>query len=294
MIAKTQYQLSSFDLETILSVVRFGSLARASERLGMDSSTVFRNIQRIERQLGQSLFERSKSGYLPREMAVTLSKYAEKIETELEFARNAALLTEQGVNGIVRIATTDTILQALVTPAIVQFRRLHPLLQFELLASSELVNLSRRDADIAVRATKRPPPHLVGKQIGPLRVAAFSGKSRATMSLQEHIAKGTPWIAPDDALPEHPSVLWRQKHVPKAYVQYRVNSILSVADLIGHDAGIGIIPLFLANSRDDLTQISEPLDEAETALWLLTHTESRHLRRISAVFSYFSEYILLP
>jgi DNA-binding transcriptional LysR family regulator len=289
-----QEQLKSADLETILSLVRLGTLAAAGERLGVDSSTVFRSVQRIERQLGQSLFERSRSGYQAKEMAQTLATHAERIEAELDAARNAAQQSEQHLSGTVRITTTDTVLHGLVVPALVTLKTYHPDLQFELQTGNELANLSRRDADIALRATKRPPQHLVGKPLGVIRVAIFMAKRQRAARLEQHIANDTPWIAPDDALPDHPSVLWRRKHVPRATVQYRVNSILSVAELIAQGVGIGIIPLFLAQGRNDLRQISEPLEEGETSLWLLSHTESRHLRRISAVFTHFSHSIVLP
>ena len=62
-----------------------------------------------------------------------------------------------------------------------------------------------------------------------------------------------------------------------------MNSILSVAEAIGAGMGIGVLPLFLARGRSDLQQLTEPLADAETQLWLLTHPESRHLRRISTV-----------
>ena len=59
LIAPPQYQLGAAELEVLLAMVRTGTLAAAGERLGVDASTVFRAIQRIERGLGQSLFDRS-------------------------------------------------------------------------------------------------------------------------------------------------------------------------------------------------------------------------------------------
>jgi DNA-binding transcriptional LysR family regulator len=293
MNAKLQYSISASDLEIVLALSRSSTLANAGERLGMDASTVFRGVQRIERGLGQRLFERSRNGYLPNELALTLISHAERVEAELESARSAAQLTDQDISGTVRITTTDTVLHGLIAPALRSFKRIHPLVQFELHTGNELANLSRRDADIALRATKRPPAHLIGRQLGVIRVAPFMAKSARLNSLEDHLRKNTPWIAPDDALPEHPSVLWRKKHVPKAQVQYRVNSILSVAEFVAQGLGIGIVPLFLARERNDLRQIGQALEESETELWMLTHTESRHLSRVSAVFTHFVQQIQL-
>ena len=289
MIASTQWKLSAPDLEIVLALVRAGTLAEAGERLSLDASTVFRTIQRIEKGLRQRLFERSRLGYLPSELAQELAGHAEQLETRLELARSAAQESPEQVAGAVRITTTDTFLHGLLAPALRELQRMHPLLTYDLHAANELANLTRHDADIALRATRKPPQHLVGKHIGPVRVALFGPRGGAGLAKADSAA----WIAPDDALPDHPSVLWRRKHYPRATPAYRVGSILTVAELVGKGLGIGILPLFLARGRDELMQLSEVLTEAQTELWLLTHPESRHLRRVSAVFGYLSQKLVL-
>jgi DNA-binding transcriptional LysR family regulator len=166
MNAQTQYRLNASDLEVVLALARSGTLAAA----------VFRSVQRIERGLGQVLFERSRSGYLPSEQAQVLAGHAEQMEAHLESARSAAQLAPEQVSGTVRITTTDTILHGLVAPALKGLHSMHPLLAYELHAGNELASLTRRDADIAVRATRRPPQHLVGKHVGPIRVALYAAR----------------------------------------------------------------------------------------------------------------------
>ncbi len=297
MAATTQYKLSAADLEVLLALARTGTLADAGERLSLDASTVFRTIQKVEKGLGQRLFERSRTGYRPSELAQQLAAHGEQIEGQLEAARSVLQLQPEQVSGTVRVTTTDTVLHGLVAPALKALQASHPLLGFDLHVGNELASLTRRDADIAVRATKRPPQHLVGKRIGPIRVALYAGKNAGKKNSIKHfddtVAAQASWIAPDDALPEHPSVVWRKKHFPKVVPRYRVNSILTVAELVAQGLGIGILPVFLAQRRTDLTQLTEVLDECQTELWLLTHTESRHLRRVSAVYGYLSQNLLL-
>ncbi|MEO8309733.1 MAG: LysR family transcriptional regulator [Caldimonas sp.] len=288
MNAPTQYKLGAADLDTVLALVRTGTLAGAGERLGVDASTVFRSLQRIERGLGQALFERSRTGYQASELAQALAEHGEQLEVALESARSAAQLRPHDVSGTVRITTTDTILHGLVAPALKDLRALHPLLGFDLHTGNELASLTRRDADIAVRATKRPPQHLVGKHIGPIRVALFASKKGAIKRYADVEAGKASWVAPDDALPEHPSVIWRKRHFPKVVPSYRVNSILTVMELVGLGLGVGVVPLFLAKSHPNLSPLTEVLDECQTELWLLTHPESRHLRRVSTVYGHLS------
>lgn len=294
MIAKTQYRLDSADLEVVLALVRGRTLATAAERLGVDASTVFRSLQRIERGLGRALFERTRSGYLATELATQLAGHGEAMEVAVEAARSAAQAEPSQVSGTVRITTTDTILHGLVAPALLALREVHPLLVYDLHAGSELASLTRRDADIAVRATKRPPPHLVGKRVGTLRVAVYAARKGAAKARAAIESGSADWIAPDDALPEHPSVAWRRRHHPKVEPRYRVNSILSVLELVALGMGVGVVPLFLAAGRRDVVALSEPLETAETDLWLLAHPESRHLRRVAAVYGHLARSLSLP
>jgi DNA-binding transcriptional LysR family regulator len=289
-----QYRMSPGDLEVTLALVRGGTLASAGERLGVDASTVFRSLQRIERGLGRTLFERTRSGYLATELATELAEHAEQLEVALEAARSSVEATPAQISGTVRITTTDTVLHGLVAPALRSLQTTHPLLGYELHTGNELASLTRRDADIAVRATKRPPQHLVGKYIGPIRVALYAAKRGGVRKFAEVEAGKSDWIAPDDALPEHPSVVWRKRHYPKAAPRYRVNSILSVLELVALGLGVGIVPLFLAEGRSDVLRLTEALDECETELWLLTHSESRHLRRVGAVYSHLSQAMNMP
>ncbi|HEV8689420.1 MAG TPA: LysR family transcriptional regulator [Ideonella sp.] len=292
--APTQYRLNASDLDVVLAMVRTGTLAAAGERLAVDASTVFRSLQRIERGLGQALFERSRTGYVANELAQALAEQAEQVEAALEAAHSAAQAQPDQVAGTVRITTTDTVLHGLVAPALLGLRAAHPLLAYELHASNELASLTRRDADIAVRATKRPPQHLVGKPLGPIRVALYAAKKGPVKRFADVEAGQAAWIAPDDALPEHPTVQWRKRHFPKVTPTYRVNSILTVMELVALGFGVGAFPIFLAQGRKDIVALTEAIDECQTELWLLTHPEARHLRRVATVYRHLGEALQLP
>jgi DNA-binding transcriptional LysR family regulator len=292
-IAKMQYQVTADALQTVLALVRAGTLAKAGARLGVDSSTVFRNITQLERSMGQVLFARSRTGFAATELALQLAQHAERVEAELEAARATTHSSETDVAGTVRITTTDTLLHGLLMPALRRLAITHPMLAFELTASNEVASLTKRDADIALRATKKPPPHLVGRKLGAIDVAVFASKKRPGLAKLRQDLGRADWIAPDEALPEHLSVKWRKQHFPKLAVRYQVNSIASVLEGVRTGLGVGIVPVFLAQACSDVVAVSAVLPECETQLWLLTHAESRHLRRISAVYQYLGEAIKL-
>lgn len=292
-IASTQYVPDAADLALLLALVRGGTLARAAERVGADASTVFRGLQRIEKQLGQRLFERTRNGYLPADAMLALAPHAERIEAELEAVRGLAQQSEASVSGRVRVTTTDSVLRGLVLPSLPGLARQHPGLQLELLASNELVSLTRRDADLALRATPKPPEHLVGRHLGTIRFVACAGKALPAARRRKPLAEQE-WIAPDDAMPDHPTVRWRRKHMPRLAPRHLVDSISAVVDALRCGLGVGAIPLFMLQREPDLVALGDPLDGCSSELWLLAHPESRHLRRIAAAYRHFAETLRLP
>lgn len=269
--------------------MRAGTLAEAAQRLGIDASTIFRSVQRIERGLGQRLFERSRSGYRATPLGAQLARHAERIESELAAARSTVQASSDRVSGSVHVTTTDTVLYGLVLPALRDFAALHPALSFELTAANSLASLTKRDADIAVRATRRAPDHLVGKHVGPLRIAVFASRSSGIHASDVDALARCDWAAPDASLGDHPSVLWRKRHCPIVEPRYKTNSVMAVFELVVRGFGVGIFPTFLARGRDDLVQLTPPLDEAESQVWVLAHPESRHLPHVAAVYTHLSQ-----
>jgi DNA-binding transcriptional LysR family regulator len=284
-------RLNASDLTIVLALARGGNLAQAGLLCGVDGSTVFRSVQRVEKNLGQRLFERSRAGYRPTEMGLRLARHAERVEAELEAAQAAVQADGAAVSGSVRISLTDSVLHGLVLPALGPLLAAHPQLHVETSALNTFANLTQREADIALRATLKPPPHLVGRPLGPIGVAVFAARRVA----QDHAVDlaTAPWIAVDDALPEHPSVRWRRRHLPQVQPRLLANSVLAVHEAVLLGLGVGVLPLFLAGGRPELTALTEPLADAESQLWLLTHPESRHLRRIATVAAHLADWIRL-
>jgi DNA-binding transcriptional LysR family regulator len=293
MIARTQYALTALDLEVLLALARGGTLAEAAARLHADASTVFRTVQRVEKSLGQRLFERGRAGYLATDTMLEIARHAERIESELEAARTAAAGSQRDLTGRVRITTTDSVLRGLVLPALRPLAARHPKLQLEVTSTNELMSLTRRDADIALRATPKPPEHLVGRNVGTIRFAICASRTHAASQWRKPFDE-LPWIAPDEAMPEHPSVRWRRKQWPKLAPALLVDGIVGVADAIGAGLGVGIVPVFMLEHERRIAPLSKPLEGCESHLWLLAHPESRHLRRIAQTYDHLASTLRLP
>ncbi|OLF52838.1 LysR family transcriptional regulator [Pseudomonas chlororaphis] len=291
--AAVHYQLDYPDLSLILALVRGGSLARAAALLKVDVSTVFRAVRRLEAALGQQLFDKSRAGYLPTGLARTLAEQAERAEQALDAARVGV---EQGgavVSGTVRLTCTDSVLQGVLLPALAQFMSRYPALALELSTSNDFANLSRRDADLALRLTRSPPEHLVGRQLRAVSYRVCASPSYARSAAAAQLAELT-WIAPDDFLPDHATVAWRRQALPGVIPGYRCNSMLAVSELVKAGLGVAVLPDFLLDRSHDLQPLSDPLPGCDTALWLLTRPDCRALRAVVTLFDELSLRLRAP
>ena len=180
-----------------------------------------------------------------------------------------------------RLTCTDSVLQGLLLPALAQFMPRYPALTLELSTSNDFANLSRRDADIALRLTKTPPEHLVGRCLGKVAYQVCASPAYARQHAGRELAE-LAWIAPDDFLPDHPTVAWRREHLPGVRLGYRCNSMLSVTELVRAGLGVAALPDFLLD--EGLQPLGPALAGHDTTLWLLTRPDCRALRSVVTLF----------
>jgi DNA-binding transcriptional LysR family regulator len=282
--APAHYRLNHSDLTLILALVRGKTLARAAELLSIDVSTVFRSVRRLEAALGTALFEKSRAGYRPTGTALTLAQQAEAAEQALQLAQISMEQGHEAISGSVRLTCTESVLQSLLIPALTRFMPNYPALRLELNTSSTFANLSRRDADIALRLTNAPPEHLVGNRLGTVSYVAYASRAYLERIGHEELS-AMDWIAPDDFLPDHPTVTWRRQQLPEVNLSYRCSSMMAVAELARAGMGVAALPDFLLDASDQLQPVSEPLAGYDSALWILTRPDCRALRSVATLFT---------
>lgn len=292
VIASVQYRLSHADLALVLAMVRGGTLARGAALLQVDVSTVFRAVRRLEQAFGTPLFEKSRAGYAPNEIARTLAEQAERAEEALQAAQLSVEQDRAVISGTVRLTCTDSVLHGLLLPALPRFMPQYPGLRLELTTSNAFANLSRRDADLALRLTNDPPSHLVGRKLGTVAYhlcasAALAGEGNPDWSR-------LPWVGLDDSLPDHPTTLWRQQRWPSAVPAYRCSTMLAAAELVAAGLGIALLPSFLLPQRSELAVLEGPLADCRTDLWLLTRPDCRALKSVSTLFEELVRHLQLP
>lgn len=292
--AKLQTKLGPQELEIVLALLRGRTLAGAADRLKVDTSTVFRAIKRIEQDVGELLFDRGRQGYTATELGRLLASHAERIETQLEEAREAAFNQATEPSGLLRITLTDTLLHTVLLPVLAPFTALHPRIELELATTNVLVNLSQREADIAIRVTNDPPEHLVGIRLGTVRSAVYAGKDYLARQPADTPLGAMDWIALDDSLPDHPSQGWRRAHYPQVAPRHKVSNLLAVAGAVVNGLGVGVVPLAVMRDHPHALMLEGPLPELDIGLWVLAHPDTRYLGRMKAMFDFLRGAVVLP
>ena len=292
--ARLQSRLGLQDLETILALHRGRTLAGAAERLKVDTSTVFRAIKRIEQDVGELLFDRGRQGYTATELGRVLASHGERIETQLEEAREAAFNQATEPSGLLRITLTDTLLHTVLLPVLAPFTTLHPRIALELTTTNVLVNLSQGEADIATRVTDDPPEPLLGIRLGTVRSAVYAGKDYLARQPAGKPLAEMDWVALDDNLPDHPSQSWRRARYPQLAPRHKVSNLLAVAGAVVNGLGVGVAPLAVMREHPHVVMLDGPLPELDIGLWVLAHPDTRYLGRMKAMFDFLRSAVVLP
>ncbi|RAR63013.1 LysR family transcriptional regulator [Onishia taeanensis] len=280
------------DLRVVLAIHAAGSLSGAARRLGLSHATVFRRLDGIERRLGVSLFVRGRRGYTPTPAGEDMAATGARVEREVLGAERRVAGRDLRLSGTLRVTTTDTLLAGLLAPLLADFRRMHPDIVLEVAVSNQLYNLTRRDADVAVRPSSTPPEMLVGRRIGEIAQAVYGSRECQANNAAEQDWHGLDWVGPDAQLGYSALEAWMEHQAVAATCRYRLDSMLGMFSAVREGAGVAVLPCYLADADSRLVRLSEPLAELSTDLWLLTHPDLRRVARIRAFLDFIAEAVI--
>lgn len=272
------------DVPYILAVCEAGSLSAASRKLGVNHSTVFRRVEAVEARLGVRLFERLSHGYVmtrPGEhfyqKALALREGMNSIQLELGGK-------DLRLEGELSVTTTDSLLYCL-TPILMRFQDEHPDVVLRLLSDPRALDLSQRDADIALRPTTKPPEHWVGRKLVPIATAAYAHRDHWD-SIKRLPVKSWRWIMLDDDLRQSPMSQFAVAHkAPEAPVTI-VNTVMGVFEMVRQGLGVAALPCYLGENQPELVRVHDPDRHHAGDLWVLSHPDIRRSARVHAFFAF--------
>ncbi len=281
-LAQTHNELN--DLRYVAAICAHGSLSGAARALAVNHATVFRRIVQLEKALGVRLFERDDGRYRPTPAGEELARAGAAMEDLAAEALRKVAGRDLRPSGSVRISTTDSVAQMLLNPVILQARLAYPDIQLEVVIDNHMANLSKRDADIALRPAREVPEHLIGKRLGTIEFAVYGSASylrgKTRLPLAEHA-----WIALDEV---HRTVHWLEQQAPRQGIGLRLNSFGAIAHACADGLGLAVLPCFLGDGTAKLKQLGVPIPECASSLWLLTHPDVRTALRVSVIYQLLS------
>ena len=280
----------SWDVFRYVKAVAQGrSLASAADTLGVNHSTVFRRLGQIEGRLGSRLFERNRSGYTLTPCGEEMVRLAEQMENDIVGFERQVTGRDLRPSGELRVTTNDALLAYMLPDVLVGFRRAYPDILLDVLISNQPLNLTRRDADVAIRGTYRAPDTLVGRRVATFGCAVHGSVAPAGgLSDPDHLVRSGGWVGLSEHLAGTKMAKWVRDHVPAERIVYRVNSVLGLAEAVAAGMGLGLVPCFLGSRVPHLIQLSSPVAGVGADLWLLTHPDLRQTARVRAFMDYAS------
>jgi DNA-binding transcriptional LysR family regulator len=283
------------DVRIFLAVAREGSLGQAGRRLRLDTSTVSRRLRALEETLRAKLFERTRSGLIPTRTAEQMLPAAEAIEASHARLGRAASALESLPEGKVRVSVPPGMADTFIAPTLGRLRARHPKLTIELDTSVRAVDLTRHEADLALRSLAPRGAELVVTKLlhAAWVVAASPLLAREFGRLQAW--QDAPWIDWDYDLASLPAAAWLARHGRGATIALRTNHM--GAQLKAAEAGLGLLllpePYLKTNALVPVrysASLAASVDRLpEDDLWLVAHRITRDTPRVAAVWSFLAE-----
>ncbi len=270
------------DLQIVLAVAEHGSASQAASLLGINHSTVIRRINDFEATHAVKLFERHPTGLKPTRAGHALLYAARPIEGAVFNIEREILGQDLKLEGLIRITTTDSIADQILTPHLKTFRDTHPLITIDLIVTNTRLDLPRLDADLSVRPSRNPPADLIGRNISGMAFTIYA--SRTSYPLwQELPINEMPWIGISHDLNNSPAGAWMQDIEAAGQIVTRGNSFITTRELSASGLGLAILPCFVGDRDDRLIRVKPPLPELDSNVWILTHKDLRNSARVRAL-----------
>ena len=278
------------DVRLFLALCRASTVGGAARALGVDASTVSRRLAVLEEALSARLFERGRGGIARTEAAEELLPVAEELEqTMLRFARAAEGL-EREASGLVRVTCPPDVAEVVLVPLLGELLARHPALQLELSPSEAVMDLSRREADLALRTVRPLQGDLVVTRLTSVRwvLAASPQLARTLGSLRAWT--DAPWLGWGERRAHLAASRWHAKHVRGVQPVLRSDSQRVQLAAAAAGLGVALVPeLSLAHFGLVPVKLAPALREAaaqwpEDELFLVTHRALRDVPRVRVLW----------
>jgi DNA-binding transcriptional LysR family regulator len=277
------------DLRYFLAVHRRGSHKAAARLLRVAPTTVGRRIEALEAAAQAQLFVRTPERLKTTAAGLALLPHAEQIEAEILASERELQGAGATLEGPLRVAAGDALVNYVVVPALGDLLSSHPGLVLELRTDTAIVDLSRREADVALRYVRPKEPALVARRIGEFPFALFAsdaylqrrGSPRTLAATASH-----EYVGLEAALDTLPQVRWLHRAIGKPLYVLRATTTTTQAIACAEGLGLALLPVFMGARDTRLRQLFPRQNAPRRELWAVFHADLRDDSRISTFLSW--------
>lgn len=276
------------DLRFFMAVARNSSLSSAATKLGVTHTTVARRIQALEAALKTRLFEHAASGYVPSSSGRQLMAFTEGIESAFASIEEAVAVQDGLLTGNVRLGVPEGFGLGFLVARTGRFYELHAGVDLEIVTGAHFVNVTKRDVDIAITPSRPRVGTFIARKLTDYTLQLYAAESYLQQSapitrledLQHHQL-----IAYIDDLVYAPQLPYLNQMLPQARIRFRSSSVNAQFAAVEAGLGLGILPSYMT-LRSGLKPVLCDQINGKFSIWLSTHRDLRHVRRISAVWDW--------
>jgi DNA-binding transcriptional LysR family regulator len=283
------------DLKYFLAVADHHSTLAAARALKVNQSTVQRRLGELERRIGQQLVKRHPTGYRLTEFGEAMIAHAQRVAQSVQAFEQHVEATRREAVGVIRVTCPEPLVYRITQSALLdRFHARYPGLPVEFVMSDKYLDLTKGDADVALRSGDTQDNELVGRKIADSIWAVYAsrkyierhGKPNRLEDLEQHLLVGF-----DDTMTNHRAAKWLRQVAPNASIVARNDSVLGLLYAVKSGVGLAPLPTAIADAEQDLVRVLGPIPELARIWRLLTPADLRHTPRVSAFFDFIIEEI---
>jgi len=275
-----------------LAAAEAGSLSAAAKLLGSKQPTVGRHIDALEASLGVKLFQRSVKGLSLTQEGQFVYEQSKAIHHTVVKIRRMSEADQQDISGTVRLSLPEGLAHAVLIPSLDAFYQRYPHVHLDINISAATANLTRGDADIAIRLFRPREKDLVIKFLGHMAMAVYASSAyQKNFGLPETISE----------LKQHRIIAYGRQQSSLAENQWLLEQVGEIRCVMHSDStmarinatragiGISIQPVSMARQYADLVPVFSTTDLTPHDVWLVYHQDLRNTPRIRVVNEFISE-----
>jgi DNA-binding transcriptional LysR family regulator len=271
------------DLRVLLALSRKGSARAAAQELGVSNSTVTRRLDDLERSLQARLFDRTPDGYRMTAAAEQVLPAAEHVEELIIAAERQISGKDQHLKGVIRLTLPDVGGMGFLVKRLARFADEYPGIELEMMPSYEALDLSRGEADIAIRvmpAGIKPPDYLIGRYLAPLTASTYVHRGLLRADAPENVSH-LAWIGKNPAGQKEE---WLScTNFPELPVRHAIMNINLVVEAVRARMGMAFMPCFAVYDDEDVVRVPGANIVHHSDMWVLTHKDLRLSARMRAL-----------